>query len=173
MRLFHRRSIGTRLKFVAIIAVNLAAWRSLSEIATSLPFGFALSGPVLQVGLFCLAGSRGRVRGFWSGFVMAGLAAASSHIYAFVPGSLGGALWTRYIIEAHSFMRSINVVSTGRYEGDPVYPVATALIMGLPQLLIALAGGMLTWLISAMSTPSIHNRRLFRARDFEGAEVAR
>jgi hypothetical protein len=173
MGLFHRCSIGRLLAIVAILAVNLAAWRALSDIAPSLPFGFALSGPVLQVGLFCLVGSRGRVRGFWFGFVMAGLAAASSHIYLFVPGALFQHVWSEYTWRAHYVMASINITSTGRYRGDAVYPVAIALIQGLPQLLIALAGGMLAWLISAGATSANYNWRHFRARDFEGAEADR
>ncbi len=52
-----------------------------------------------------------------------------------------------------------------------MYPVAIALIMGLPQLLIALAGGMLAWLISARATSSNHNWRHFFARGFDGAEA--
>ncbi len=109
MGLFHHCSIGRLLAIVAILAVNIAAWRALSDIAPSLPFGFALSVPVLQVGLDCLVGSRGRVRGCWFGFVMAGLAAASSHIYLFVPGALFEHVWNEYTWRVHYFMGSVHI----------------------------------------------------------------
>lgn len=156
---------------VAVIAMNLGAARILYFYNTEILIGVALSGLALQAGLFQLVLGRGRNRAFWSGLVVFGLLAMSSLVWAMLfpevigiafdkngvimvhrtPGSFLSTVWSSYagfvsnhviepVLESRGFPLRINPDS---YSGGALLVSVRAVVRFLPQMLIAVIGGLL------------------------------
>ena len=153
---------------VGIAALNLAAVRILFLYNSEMLIGVALIGLALQVGIFRLMRSRGRGRAFWVGFVVCGLTAMMAFVWVVrSPGvilvSSTGGYYKEYEPPMYSALCECRDVAMERV----LYPIFVSLhvdpmshrdskllqasFMGfnaivwfLPQLFIAMVGGLLT-----------------------------
>ncbi len=157
-----RFSIFTLMAIVSVVALNLAAARLLIDYDDELLVGVALPTLVVQVGAFLLIRSRGRARAFWGGFVGLGVVAAISCYYGLFVAeeSSVGAAWSACLdlIEG-AVVRSgftLRPDTTGTYFGL-LQSVELALIVFLPQLAVALSGGLVASLLAWLT-------QLFRRR---------
>jgi multisubunit Na+/H+ antiporter MnhG subunit len=155
-----RFSIARLMVVVGVIALNIAAVRALFSYGLEMFAGAALSGIVLQIGLFRFKRNRDGRRAFWAGFVVCGLMAMIVFISAMrfpdilrrtktgtiirTPGS------SLYLIcndgYANFVTDQIGFISNSIL-GDAFYLGIRAIVWFLPQLLAAVAGGLLTSLI--------------------------
>jgi hypothetical protein len=159
-----RISVGRLMAVVGIVALNLAAARGLAACDEMLAVGVMPIALVLQVALFRLIRTpEGRRRAFWIGFITAGFLMMLSFVWAnrfsgsvgiakdpvtgksrrvVIPGSLGGdriyAIWAGYV---DAVVRRLPYVPQSRL----VAPV----ILLMPQMLAASAGGLLAWLVKS------------------------
>lgn len=163
-------SIVKLMVLVGIVALTLAAVRTLFHYNSEMLIGVALGGVLLQVGIVRLMRSRGRPRAFWGGFVVCGMMAIMSLVWAMlfpeVLGIRGGALirtpgsplhtaWYGYaefvserIIAPVLYDPRINPGSSrDSVLGGASIVAIRAVIWFLPQLFIAMVGGLLTGLI--------------------------
>jgi hypothetical protein len=157
-----RLSISKVMLVVAAVAINLGVGRVVYDFHPQLPVGMALNGFALQAAALILFYRRGQGRAFWAGFLACGLIAMTAFIWGMVfapntgigidpatgstmkvtiPGSVLWTFWSGYI----EFIQ-IEVVEKLGYEIDPTGIVA-ALIWYLPQLFVAMIGGLLADLI--------------------------
>lgn len=173
-----RLSIAKLMVVVVIIAINFGAARILFSYNTEMLIGVALSGMVLQVGLYQLLRSRGRGRAFWAGFTACGLMAMMSFVWAMLfpevlgfgfengsmtlfttPGSPLYSLWHGYadflfkhIIAPVLFDPRINpVLDRESVTGGAFIVGIRAVVWFVPQVLIAAGGGLLVSLIVRQS----------------------
>jgi hypothetical protein len=165
-------SIRTLMIIVGIASVNLAVGRTLYTHELDVLVGVFLSGLTLQFGVYRLIRGRGRSRAFWAGFVAAGLLATLSYAWAtgyprvsavFVdrntrrlttylsPGASFSDVWEGYSSLAIDGLESLPFGAdiAKRSLGDPVAIGADALIPFAPQVVIAVAGGLLALLAAA------------------------
>ena len=166
-----RFSIARMMAIVGVIALNIATARILFAYEPELLIGVGLGVLVLQVGLFRLVRGRGTNRAFWVGFIVCGLITMTTLVWAMlfpevvglsstgvlerVPGSTMWTIWYGYA----RFVSEPILVPMITYSGiDPdvsnlggiLIAGARAVIWFLPQLLIAVAGGLLAGLIWVM-----------------------
>ena len=140
-----RMSIASLMKLVAIVALNLCIGQMIFWYE---PWRLAGIGPIamaIQLGLFFLVRSRGRPRhySFWVGFEMGGFLGLVSFLYARVPDSVVGAVWDDYaefIDDLLSVHLGLSVLKRGPF--DPTLLIAVAIFASLPQMLMAIAGGL-------------------------------
>ena len=165
-----RLSVAKLMFAVVIVALNFGAARTLFSYDTEMLIGVALSGLVLQASLFQLLRSRGRKRAFWAGFITCCSMAMMTLIWAMMfpriigigfkngattrietPGSPLYTIWYSYanffdehIIAPLLFDPRINPgLDRESVLGGAVIVAIRAAIWSLPQLLIAVAGGLL------------------------------
>ena len=131
---------------VAIIAVDIACLRRGVDV------NLAVAIPLLQIGVFRLVSSTGRIRPFWVGFEMAGWAGV-------IPFLLGlGQPWFSFLDEQlNNAVSRIEQTSPGVAkaaamalicEGTPIKDtlpglLPESLVAGMPIILLALIGGLL------------------------------
>ncbi len=167
-----RVSIGKLMVLVGLIAVNLTAIRLLCSAEPSLLTGFIPAGLVLQFGAFRLIRSRTRARVFWAGFVTAGLLAGSSLAWAMifhssvniglngvtgrsvriiVPGSPMAdrmwSVWRGYFDVSTSRLEQLPLTADAFERDDALTAFLIATMVFLPQIVIALTGGLLAVLL--------------------------
>jgi hypothetical protein len=147
---------------VGIVALNLAASRGLAAYDGMLVVGVMPIALVLQFALFRLIRTQGRRRAFWAGFLTAGFLMMLSFVCANrLSGSVG-------VAKDPVTGKSRRVVVPGSFGGDQMYAtwqgyvglvvsclpyapqnrLVAAAILLMPQVLAALAGGLLAWLVS-------------------------
>ncbi len=138
---------------IALIAVEFAAFRFIMDYDSDILVFVALSGLVLQFGIFLAIRSRNRARAFWTGFVAFGAAAAFSFYYGLEVDpaeSTVAALWYEYLALVSEFT-GITVLQSG-FTISPSPPTAYEIIVSqaeisiiftLPQLIIGLVGGLM------------------------------
>jgi hypothetical protein len=168
-----RFSTGKLMVLVGLIPLNLGASTMLSSGEPSLQAGFMLAGLVLQFGVFRLIRSRTRARAFWAGFLAAGLLAVSSLASAMsfrtsVNIGLNGFFGQSVRIVFPGFPSADRISSVSEEcldlaanclerlpftagvlaREDASTAVLNATIVFLPQLLIALTGGLLAVLLA-------------------------
>ncbi len=140
-----RLSIAKLMGLVVVVAVDLVAWRALFPYIEHLGFVLALSGIALQVGLLGLIQGRGRNRMFWAGFLASGTLALMTYVWEeSVPNNrtMIGSPWLTYMVAVDRYLPALSLRSSPR--GWSATQVATnTVVLFLPQLLIALAGGLL------------------------------
>ncbi len=166
-----RLSLAKLMIVVGLAALNLAAIRVLHDYNSEILLGVALAGLALQVALFQFLHSRGRRRAFWAGFLVCGLMAISTFIWAMLfpevfglsrtgvlhitPGSPLYSVWHGYegfvferIIRRFLFDPRANLeFDRDSALGNLLIACLRAVVWFLPQLLIALVGGLLASLI--------------------------
>jgi CDP-diglyceride synthetase len=163
-------SIVKLMVIVGVVALDFAAARILLAYNQEMLIGIALGGLVLQVGFFRLIRSRGRGRAFWVGFIVCGLMAMTTLVWAMrfpeVFGIRGGALirtpgsplhtvWYGYakfvserIIAPVLYNPRINPgPNRDSVVGGASIVAIRSIVWFLPQILIAIVGGLLTSLI--------------------------
>jgi hypothetical protein len=141
-----RTSIASLMKFVVVVALNLCIGRLVFRYE---PWRLAAIGPIavaIQVGLYSLVRSRGRPRpcSFWVGFETGGLLGLISLLYARVPESVVGAAWDDYaefIDDLLSVNLGLSVLNRDPF--DPALLIAVAVFASLPQMAMAVAGGLI------------------------------
>ncbi len=141
-----RSSIATLMRVVGIVALNLAVGRVIYRFVPWRLAGIFLIGMLLQAGLLCLFCSRGRRRlyAFWAGFEVGGLVGIMSFLYARVPDSWVGSLWEEYAVFIDVLFRThFDLPVLNRAPEDPILLATVAVFAFLPQLVIALGGGLL------------------------------
>jgi hypothetical protein len=166
-----RLTIVTLMCAVGMVAVSLAVGRALYASDPWLPAGVCLAGIAIEVGLFQIVRTRGKPRAFWAGFVICGILAASSFalgklvrnsVEASVNATtgeltlfpttvleqVGSTSWTIWRVYLGLAVMCLNRLPFGPSLmspdfRDPVVLTTAALMTGLPQLLVALAGGLL------------------------------
>jgi hypothetical protein len=119
-----RVSIGTLMIFVGVAAVDLALGRAIHAYHRGLLPGIALSGLVLQVGLFRMIRGKGMVRAFWAGYIAAGALTFSSLLF---PGSRFWTAWYTYFLIVGNCLRILPEVGHAGLPGHvrPDRPLAT------------------------------------------------
>ena len=127
---------------------------------------------MLNAGLFLLIRKRGRSRVFWLGFMLAGLLAAGSFTWAltypkvsatFLDQATGRQLtvhssgaplsdeWEQYLNFVEESLESLPDRWNPFVNGKVAEVLTDAAIAFAPQLTIALAGGLLFWLIAVIA----------------------
>jgi CDP-diglyceride synthetase len=174
-------SIAKMIVFVVIVAINFAAARALFAFNPEMLIGIALMGLLLQFGLFRLVVGPRRGRLFWIGFILCGLTAMVSLVWAmFFPeafGIRGGALIRtpgsplHTVCYGYAKFVSERIIAPVLYDprinpgpnrdsvvGGASIVAIRAVVWFLPQLFIALVGGLLTSLIGRRlgRTPTGH-----------------
>jgi hypothetical protein len=164
-----RLSIAESITMVGIVALDLATTRALPDANHELLGGVAPMAVTLQVGIFSLIRSQGRVRAFCAGFLVFGTMGMTSFLGAALfcpsdsasidprtgkaivttsPGSPTWVLWSRYGRFVFKTLESLPnsdfiVGDGGDSHGHDGIPLATkALILFLPQMVFAIAGGL-------------------------------
>jgi hypothetical protein len=137
-----RVSIARLMGVVAAVALNCAMLRS-----GLIDPGLLLMVPLLEVGLFRMISSRGKIRPYWVGFEVVGGAATLAY-YAGLRDSMGIGLMrglthlTNWLQPTHpGFARGLFSLFMG--DNLVIGMWLEALILGLPMLLLALLGGRL------------------------------
>jgi hypothetical protein len=156
--------------FVVVVAINFAAARALFAFNPEMLIGIALMGLLLQFGLFRLVVGPRRGRLFWIGFILCGLTAMVSLVWALrfpevlgirvgalirTPGSPLHTVWYDYakfvserIIAPLLYDPRINPgLDRDSVLGGLSIVAIRAVVWFLPQLFIASVGGLLTSLI--------------------------
>jgi hypothetical protein len=168
-----RLSIAKLMIVVAAIAINFGIARMLFAYHPLVPVGVALIGIALQFAVLILMYGRGRDRAFWAGFLAFGLMAMISFFWGMVaapnmgidiatggtikvvstaPGSFLYTMWSRYGMFVGDFLDE-------QFGLDVDYlGMTAALIWSVPQLLLALVGGLLAHLIAGRQ----HKARVIR-----------
>jgi hypothetical protein len=173
-----RPSIAEIMTVVGIVALNLAAARAFSDDYHELLCGVAPMAVTLQIGLLSLIRSRGRLRAFETGYAAFGSLAMASFVGAVffcpsdsvtidpktgqavvrtLPGAPIWVLWNRYGRLVFKTLESLPncdfiVGDGGDSHGNDGVPLGTkALIFSLPQMVFAVAGGLLFSLIERRS----------------------
>ncbi len=170
-----RVSIGKLMVVVVLIALNLAAGRAVYSFGPWLLAGFVPTVLVLQFGVFRLIRNRGRARVFWAGFVAGGVLAVGSLAWSFLfrtsvniginvttgqkitittPGFPAAdrvwSAWVVYLTFVENCVESLPMAEDILGREDSATAIAFAVVVVLPQLLIAVSGGLLalvvTWL---------------------------
>jgi hypothetical protein len=157
-----RLSISKVMLVVATAAINLGVGRILYDFHPDLPVGMVLNAFALQAAAVILFYRRGKGRAFWAGFLACGLIAMMAFIWGMVfatntgiaidpatgsmmkvtiPGSVLWTFWSGYF----EFIQTQVVEKLG-YEFDPT-GIMAALIWYLPQLFVAMIGGLLAGII--------------------------
>jgi hypothetical protein len=168
-----RFSIAELMTVVGIVALDVAASRALLE-DNGLLGGVAPMGLTLGIGAYWLIRCRGRVPSFWAGFLAFGAMAMMSFLGAAlsrpvdsiaidpktgqavvttIPGSTIWSLWAgygRFVFKAlEGLTDSEWIIGDG---GDPhghdgIPFITKAFILSLPQLVFAVAGGVVARLL--------------------------
>jgi hypothetical protein len=141
-----RKSIASFMKLVAIVALNLGIGRMIFLFEPWRLAGIAPMAVVIQFGLFFLVRSSGRPRryAFWLGFETGGLLGIWSFLYARVPDSAVGACWEEYAAFINDLLRvHLGLSVFDRGPADPALLIVVAVFGSLPQMLMAIAGGLL------------------------------
>jgi hypothetical protein len=162
-----RVSIARMMVLVGVVAVDIAATRSLFAYNSEMLIGVALGVIALQIGLFRLIRGQGRARVFWSGFIAAGLMAMMTFVWAMMfpeilgltstgalvrtPGSTLYTVWHGYssFVAEHVIMPLLYDprINPG-IDGDSILgglfiAGIRSVVWFLPQLLMAVVGGLL------------------------------
>jgi hypothetical protein len=173
-----RLTINRLMAVVALVAINLGAVRALIASGPQFLIGALLALLGLQVAVFGLISSRGPSRTFWAGFLAFGAAALVSFFWdmGYVPGmsitraatigdyeqreSAGSpwplrTVWTRCGVIAADFLEALpNAPLVIENRGDVILGITYAVILFLPQLLLALVGGLLAWSLAKVARGS-------------------
>jgi hypothetical protein len=153
-------SIARLMTIVGIVGLNLAFTRLWSHSShPSLLTGRFLTSIALQVGLFCLIRSRRRrTFTFWIGFEGFGLAAAITSIYIDFFSLDDSRLFyinDLYLFNIYNLLckicmlindpycRGVAVAKLSSHDGSFIENMLFELVSSLPQLFIALIGGLL------------------------------
>jgi hypothetical protein len=154
-----RRSISTLMVVVAVVAIDIASLRAYYASRGPVPgpqwqallLGVPLISVCLQYGLFRLIRDRGRGRSFWFGFEVSGSVVVCIFIstFAFLPSSMDFIICygVAYYYELISvlFRQPLRRGVLGQYAF--LWWLADSILLFLPQLLIALSGGLLWRLV--------------------------
>ncbi|MDB5350299.1 MAG: hypothetical protein JWN86_1546 [Planctomycetota bacterium] len=141
-----RLSIAKAMTVVAILAMNMATLRTLHSYDEDLAQGVALTGFALQFGIFQSIRSRGQVRTFWIGFVATGSAAMMTfaRCVAFHESTVSLS-WIAYTKYANKYLNKVTHV-WDFYNSSQIYPILVitlAIVWSVPQLVLALFGGLM------------------------------
>jgi hypothetical protein len=164
-----RLSIAETMTIVGIAALNLAASRAFLDDHDELLIGVAPMAVFLQFAIFSLIRSRGRARAFGTGFPLFGTMAMLSFIGAAYscpnnslsidprsgkaivkssPGSPIWVLWSSYFGFVHETLERLPnsdfmLGDGGDSHGNDGIPLGTkAVVLCLPQMVLAVAGGL-------------------------------
>ena len=138
------------MALVAILAVDSTALRSFLVGGLE---GFLVIGLGLQVGLLCMIASHGSVRRFWIGFEASGLLAMIAYVglAMLAPESMD-----LFFINGMNFLaRQVPSAVVQQIIVEEQSETLTTILMlqeallGLPQLLVALSGGVLVLILAA------------------------
>jgi hypothetical protein len=171
--------IGKLMAIIAVVAIDLAAGRAI--VTRSEHFGWNLLwltaltpiGLTLQVAFFRMVSTRDRSRIFWSGFLAFGMVAMISVIVFLsdppsetttiassgtsvqsYPGSPTARLWGAYFELAYAGLERLRYPYI-EHTTDWLSAFTDAVVIFLPQLLMAWAGGLLARLIVGQSKPIV------------------
>ena len=152
-----RITIARCLGWTAILAANMAFFRSFGD-GRRVLLGSDLIFVALQVGLWCLFRSRGRLRCFWWGFVVTSMAAGVV-LLLFEP-LLDGRMdrfMTPYTDFVDLYSKS-TATALRRFRGslgNELWELHLDVVYFVPVFAVALLGGMIAaWLIPRGLTPA-------------------
>ncbi len=165
-----RISLRTLMVLVGLAAVDSAIVRATWGSKHHVLEGIALIGLALNAGLLLLIRARGRARAFWAGFLLAGLLAAGSFAWAMsypkvsatfleqatgrqvTVHSTGAPLsdqWESYLNLVEEWIESLPLPWNPFQKGKYAEFLTDASIAFAPQLTVAIAGGLLFWLVAS------------------------
>lgn len=154
-----RRSIATLMVVVVVVAVDVASLRAFYASRGAVPslqwqallLGVPLISVCLQYGLFRLIRNQGEGRSFWVGFEVSGLLAVCTFIgtFVFLPSSMDFSIcyWVAYYNELIGVLFRQPLRQSVLGQVPFIWWFADSILLFLPQLLIALSGGLLTRLV--------------------------
>jgi hypothetical protein len=177
-----RFSIAQTMTIVGVVGLNLAATCAVPDDYHELLTGVAPMAVLLQFVIFSLIHSRGRARAFGAGFLVFGTIAMTSFIGAVyccpedsvgidsrtgkarVKTSPGSPIWVLWRSYGGFVLKTIETLPNsdfilgdgGDSHGNDGIPLGTkAIVFFLPQISVAVAGGLLSSLIESRSEPVI------------------
>jgi len=171
-----RISLRTLMLLVGITAVDSAVVRATWGSKRHVLEGIALTGLALNAGLFLLIRARGTARAFWAGFLLAGLLAAGSFAWAMSQSKLSATFmdqatgrqvtvhssgaplsdeWESYLNLVEDSIEALPVDWNPFLKGRFAEFLADASIAFVPQVTVALVGGLLFWLIALVTRAAI------------------
>ena len=147
-------TISRCLGWTAILAVNMAFFRSFGDWRVFL--GGDLIFVALQVGLWCLFRTRGRLRCFWAGFVVPSMTAV---VVLLLYEPLLDDFMDRFMTPYTDFVDELEVTylptSLSGSLGNELWELHLAVVYFVPVFVAALLGGMIVaWLIPRGLTPA-------------------
>ncbi len=146
---------------VGITAVNIAAARALYREDIELALGLALMALVSQFALICAIKRLGLARAFWSGFVIASIAAMAVFAWGFSvqDSALFGWLLS-YTQFADGVLALIPYAPRLYISGGSNLPVmmTAAFVWFIPQLMAAVVGGLFATFVAWMNIKRVENR---------------
>lgn len=142
-----RITIARCLGWTAILAVNMAFFRSFG--VRRVFVGGDLIFVALQVGLWCMFRSRGRLWCFWAGFVVPSMAAA---VVLLLYAPVLDDFMDRYMTPYRDFVDLLEVTylprSLAGSLGNELWELDLAVVYFVPVFVASLLGGMIAaWLI--------------------------
>jgi hypothetical protein len=150
-----RITIARCLGWTAILAVNMALLRSF-VVGRPVFEGGDLIFVALQVGLWCLFRSRGRLRCFWAGFVVPSMAAIV--VLLLWPEPMLDRLMLPYRDFADELEVTYLPTSLSGSLGNELWELHLAVVYFVPVFVAALLGGMIVaWLIPRGTNTSPHD----------------
>jgi hypothetical protein len=162
-----RFSIATLAFTVALIAVDIALIQDLfihsRPMMVSVRYGLLMLN-VLAIAAYRLWNAVGTHRPFLGGFVVSGLATALLCQAACLLAPETMYQWQARLallvaLKIHGFLPHFSSTETGRLSFKILFYAATippiAVVMGLPQLLVALVGGLINWSLPRRVTPNV------------------
>jgi len=189
-----RIALRTQMVLVGVAAVDLAVIRAFWGSKHHVLEGIALTGLVLNGGLYFLIRARGRHRAFWAGLLLAGLLGAGSFAWAMSHPKLSATIldqstgrpvtihssgaplsdeWESYLNLVEDSIEGLPDHLNPYLNGRLAEVLADACIAFVPQMAVALVGGMLLWLIALVAAAAIRAVRCrppqVVARGIEGA----
>jgi hypothetical protein len=189
-----RISLRTLMVIVGLAAVDLAACRALWNPKHTALAGIALTGLLLNAGLYLIVRARARPNAFWVGFLLTALLAAGSYAWAMTYPKLSATFfdiatgktvtihtsgaplsdeWDSYLNFVEQLIEGLpdkwNPFLSSRF----IEMLADASIAFAPQLIAAILGGLLFWLMTPVLRAAIRAVRArtskIPARRFESA----
>ena len=163
-----RLSIARLMVLVGVIALNFAIARALFAESYVLLVEVAPIALVLELGVFRLVCGGDQTRGFWAGFVAFGAMAMLSLLWAWFtpptghrstpgktyPSSPGSAIWNLWDGYFHFAVMNLLPLPGSKMIlgiGGEIPVITAVFIFLLPQLLIAVVGGLVTRLIGRVA----------------------
>ena len=179
-----RSSIARLMAMVAVVAANAAAARILFALNVEILIGVALPAVAMEFAVYCLVSRRRPGRGFWLGFILLGALTMATFVWNQLDpevlaltrsgqlirqeGSLFYHVWSGYAGILGDFLvpplEELGIFGNGWNPYGVSAVGIRAIVWSLPQLVIALAGGVFIWAMARRGKVAPRRIRRFRCQ---------